>query len=60
MEVKSAGGKCMDGDFLFLFFLAAALELVFLAQLSTVTIPIALALQALQAVITYTLLSEDR
>jgi hypothetical protein len=49
----------MDGDFLFLLLLATPLELIFLAQLSTVTIPIALALQALQAVITYTLLRDE-
>ena len=48
----------MDGDFLFVFFLAAALELVFLAQLPAAVIPIALALQTLQAAIIYTLLSE--
>jgi hypothetical protein len=48
----------MDGDFLFLFFLAAALELLFLVQLPAAVIPIALALQSLQALIIYTLLGE--
>jgi hypothetical protein len=46
----------MDGDFLFLLFLAAALELLFLAQLPAAVIPLALALQALQAAIIYMLL----
>jgi len=50
----------MDGDFLFLLFLTAALELLFLAQLPAAVIPVAFVLQALQAAITYTLLSEHR